>query len=72
MDSSKDLPTSTPVSSTSPSATATDVSPHRSCVLCTRRMSSIKYDKHTLCINCMDVHLRFNVMSVGPGHRRSC
>ena len=44
MDSDKDLPTSTPASSTSSSSTTTDVSAHRSCVRCTRRMSSVKYD----------------------------
>ena len=55
MDSTEDLPTSTPVTSTSSSTAATGVSPHRSCVRCTRRMSSVKYDRHTLCINCRDV-----------------
>ena len=48
----------------SPSATAptmsslsstVDVAAHRSCTRCSRRMSSIKYDKHTLCISCRDV-----------------
>ena len=55
MDSDKDLPTSTPVSSTSTTPTATDVSAHRSCVRCARRMSRVKCDKHTLCLNCSDV-----------------
>ena len=43
------------------SSTVTDVSPHRSCVRCTRRMSSVKYDKHTLCLNCRDVQCSLDV-----------
>ena len=61
MDSAKDLPTSTPVSSTSSSSTATDVSPHRSCVRCTRWMSSVKHDKHTLRLNCREVQCSLDV-----------
>ena len=61
MDSAKDLLTSTPVSSTLSSSTATDVSPHRSYVRCTRRMSSVKYDKHTLCLNCKEVQRSLDV-----------
>ena len=61
MDSTKDLTTSTPVTSTSSSNTATDVSPHHSCVCCTRRMSNVKYDRHTLCINCRDVQCSIEI-----------
>ena len=32
-----------------------DVAAHRSCKRCSRRMSSYKYDKHTLCLHCRDV-----------------
>ena len=61
MDSAKDLPTSMPVTSTSSSSTATDVSPHCSCVGCACRMSSVKYDKHTLCLNCREVQCSLDV-----------
>ena len=61
MDSTKDLLTSTPVTSTSSSSTVTYVSPHRSCVRCARRMSSVKYDKHTLCLNCREVQYSLDV-----------
>ena len=60
MDSTKDLST-TPVTSTLSSSTATGVLPHRSCVRCTCRMSSVKYDKHTLCLNCRDVQCSLDV-----------
>ena len=61
MDSTKDLSSSTPATSTLSSSTTTDVTPHRSCVRCTRRMSSVKYDKHTLCLNCRDVQCSLDV-----------
>ena len=32
-----------------------DVAAHRNCKKCSRRMSSYKYDKHSLCISCRDV-----------------
>ena len=54
MNSDKDVPTSLP-STSAPLSSATDVSDHRSCTRCTRRMSSIKFDKHSLCLNCRDV-----------------
>ena len=34
---------------------ASDFAAHRSCQRCSRRMSSYKYDKHTLCLHCRDV-----------------
>ena len=56
MDSSdKDLPTSLPSSTSAPSPSTTDASAHRSCTRCSRRLSSIKYDKHSPCLNCRDV-----------------
>ena len=62
MDFVKDLPTSAPASSaSSSSATATDVSAYRSCGRCAFRMSSILYDKHTLCLNCRDVQCSLDV-----------
>ena len=62
MGSDKDLPTSAPSSSaSSSSAPTTDVSAHRSCKSCASRMSSVKYDKHTLCLNCRDVQCSLDV-----------
>ena len=56
MDSSdKDLPTSLPSSASAPSMSVMDGSAHCSCTRCTRRMSSIKYDRHSLCLNCRNV-----------------
>ena len=51
MDSSPSItaPTTTTSSST------VDVAAHRSCTCCSRMMSSLKYDKHTLCLSCGDV-----------------
>ena len=37
------------------------MSAHRSCTRCTRRMSSIIYDKHSLCLNCRDVQCSLDV-----------
>ena len=51
MDSS---PSTTTPTTTSSSSTV-DVAAHRSCTRCSRRMSSLKYDKHTLCLSCRDV-----------------
>ena len=48
------LPSTT--ASTHPSSTAAvDVSAHCNCKKCSRRMSSYKYDKHSLCISCRDL-----------------
>ena len=49
MESDKDVP------STVPSSPAADVSARRTCPRCTRWMSSLKYDKHSLCVACGDV-----------------
>ena len=54
MDSDQPPSTSTPTS-TSAITSAVDVSAHRSCQRCSRRMSSYKSDKHTLCLHCRDV-----------------
>ena len=51
MDSS---PSTTAPTTTSSSLTV-DVAAHRSCTRYSRRMSSLKYDKHTLCLSCRDV-----------------
>ena len=52
-DSAKDVPiTATSVTSsplTPTTSTATDVFARRSCPRCGRRMSSLQFDKHTLC-----------------------
>ena len=51
MDSDKDVPSTVPSSPSTPSTSAaTDVSAR-----CTCRMSSLKYDKHSLCVACRDV-----------------
>ena len=56
MDSDKDVPSTLPSSPSTPSTSAAaDVSAHRTCPRCTRRMSSLKYDKHSLCVACRDV-----------------
>ena len=44
-----------PTPSTMASSAALDVSAHRSCLRCTKRMSSGKYDKHTICLACRNV-----------------
>ena len=58
-DSAKDVPvtaTSVPSSPSTPMTSATtDVSAHRSCPRCPRRVSSLQFDKHTLCVVCRDV-----------------
>ena len=52
MDSSPSPTTSATPSTSSP---AVDVSAHRSCLCCAKQMSSIKYDKHTFCLQCRNV-----------------
>ena len=58
-DSAKDVPVTATSVTSSPStlttSAATDVSAHRSCPRCGRRMSSLQFDKHTLCVVCRDV-----------------
>ena len=63
MDSAKDLPSLLPPS--------TSVSAHRSCTRCARRMSSIKYDRHSVCLHCRDVHCSLEVRcsSAALGHQ---
>ena len=47
---------STTAALTPPSSTpAVDVTARRSCRRCNRRMSSLTYDKHTMCVSCRDV-----------------
>ena len=56
MESNKDLPSSVPSSLSTPSTSAAaDVSACRTCPHCTRRMRSLKFDKHSLCVACRDV-----------------
>ena len=55
--------TSTPPSTSAPSSPAVDVSTHRSCQRCARRMCSIKCDKHTICNQCRDVSCPIDVRS---------
>ena len=52
-----DMPKSVPSSSATPSPSAsgsTTSSTHRSCPRCARRMSSLKFDKHSTCVKCRD------------------
>ena len=42
-------------SSTPTTSAATDVSACRSCPRCGRRISSLQFDKHTLCVVCRDI-----------------
>ena len=57
MDYDKDVPPST----SAPTSPAPDVSTHRSCTCCTLRISSLKYDKHSLCLSCRDVQCSLEV-----------
>ena len=62
MDSpAKDLPSSLPPSTSAPAPSAVDVSAHHSCTRCARRMSCIKYDRHSLCLHCRDVQCSLEV-----------
>ena len=54
-DSDQPPSTSTAPLSSAIASPASDVAAHRSCQRCSRRMSSYKYDKHTLCLHCRDV-----------------
>ena len=58
-DSAKDVPVTATSVTSSPStpttSAATDVSARRSCPRRGRRMSSLQFDKHTLCVVCRDV-----------------
>ena len=58
-DSAKDVPaadTSVPSSPSTPMTfAAPDVSVRRSCPRCARQMSSLQFDKYTLCVVCRDV-----------------
>ena len=51
-----DVPKSLPSTSatTSTSAGSSALTSHRSCPRCARRMSSLKFDKHTTCVKCRD------------------
>ena len=51
-DVSKSLPSTSATSSTSAGSSAS--SSHRSCPRCARRMSSLKFDKHSICVKCRD------------------
>ena len=46
---------STSAPSTTSSMPAVDVTARRSCHRCHRRMSSLTFDKHTVCVSCRDV-----------------
>ena len=56
--------TSTPPSPPAPSSPAVDISAHRSCHRCARRMSRINYSKHTICIHCRDVSCSIDISAV--------
>ena len=65
MDSTdSDVPTSVPSSPATPSTSApgsTASSAYRTCPRCARRMSSLKYDKHTICVACTDTQCSVEV-----------
>ena len=50
----KDVPSTVPSPSKPSASAAADVSARRTCPRCTR-MSSLKFDKHSLCVTCRDV-----------------
>ena len=50
---STDSDVSKSVPSTSAAGSSVSSS-HRSCPRCTRRMSSLKFDKHSVCVKCRD------------------
>ena len=58
-DNAKDVPAtaaSVPSSPSTPTTSAAaDVSARRSCPRCARQMSSLQFDKHSLCVVCRDV-----------------
>ena len=59
-----DVPKSVPSSPATPSTSApgsTASSAHRICPRCARRMSSLKYDKHTICVACRDTQCSVEV-----------
>ena len=51
-DMPKSLPSTSATTSTSAGSSAS--TSHRSCPRCARRMSSLKFDKHTTCVKCRD------------------
>ena len=51
-DVSKSLPSTSATPSTSAGSSAS--TSHRSCPRCARRMSSLKFDKHSTCVKCRD------------------
>ena len=60
----RDVPTSVPASPATPSTSAAGSSAssaHRSCSRCARQMSSLNYDKHTICVACRDVQCSVEV-----------
>ena len=57
-DSAKDVPSSP---STPTTSATTDVSARRFWPRCARRMSSLQFDKHTLCVVCRDVKCSLDV-----------
>ena len=81
---SKDVPSSVPALTYAAAPPPVEVSAHRSCSHCARRMSSIKYDRHTICLQCRDVQCSFDVrcsecsnwssdmMQYYLKHRKSC
>ena len=59
-----DVPKSVPSSPAMPSTSApgsSASSAHRTCLRCARQMSSLKYDKHTICVTCRDTQCSVDV-----------
>ena len=60
--SEKDVSPSMPPSPSTPTTSAaTDVLAHRTCPRCTKWMSNLKCDKHSLCVACRDVQCSVEV-----------
>ena len=58
-------------SSTPTTFAVTDVFARRSCLRCGRRMSSLQFDKHTLCVVCRDDTV-LDARSAKLGPKNSC
>ena len=70
-DVSKSLPSISATPSTSAGLSAS--SSHRSCPRCARRMSSLKFDKHSVSsVGTNNVLLRLDVLNVNRGLWTSC
>ena len=63
-----DVPSSPATPLPSAPGTSASSSDRRSCLRCTRRMSSLKYDKHLLHVGTPSVQLMLGAASATPSH----